>query len=122
MNYLKKQIQMIFNDNTKTVKEKRDLLDLLQTQASQECGKAKTEITRGYIYCPHCDDYYKEKAWDITEQLVEKQVLVKDNIKNNASTGYAPYYETVEELEFTFECPKGHRITKEKDYASCNMG
>lgn len=118
MNYLKKQIQTIFNDNIKTIKEKRDLLDLLQTQVNQECAKAKTEITRGYIYCPRCDDYYKEKAWDITERLVEKQVL----IENNTSIGYAPYYETVEELEFTFECPKGHRITKEKDYASCNMG
>ena len=112
MNYLKKQIQTIFNDSAKTVKEKRDLLDLLQTQASQECAKAKTEITRGYIYCPHCDDYYKEKAWDIAEEIIEKEVY---NYPFRS-------YETVEELKFTLECPKGHRITKEKDYESCDMG
>lgn len=64
-------IEEIVNGNYK-VTEKQKMLKELRKQFLNKIDKAKEDIIKGYKYCPKCNEYYKEKAWE-TEYRIERR-------------------------------------------------
>lgn len=90
------------------VTEKQNMLYKLKQELNEEIDKAVKEVKKGYKYCPKCNEYYKEKAWDIENKREKRNVCTY----RDAGYGDDDIYED-KVCSVTYEiCPIGHIIEK----------
>lgn len=81
-----------------SVKEKLKLIDEL----SKDFVK---EVKIGYRYCSKCNNYYRDKSWDITsETKIESVCIYQDPINSGGNE-----YKDKEITRIYCVCPMGHK-------------
>ena len=99
-------------DKELNIKEKVTLLDELREQFNNDCGKAKSEITKDYIYCPFCDNYHQKNLFDISSQIVETYIKPDPYIGGGVPQLIdVDYFEKEEVIQYNYKCPNGHSFT-----------
>ena len=103
-----KELEDILNGNF-TVKEKQALLDKYKDNVKCQVKYVEEKIKEGYTYCPMCDEWYKNKAWE-TDTKTEVR-----NVCTYRDSGYGDddTYEDKQCLIVYNVCPLGHRIENE---------
>lgn len=113
---MKQDILNIVNTKELSVKEKYDKIGQIQNDFNQFCIDTRKDLTKGYIFCPYCKTFYKEKAWDIEEFIKEEERCdygLSTEIDCLCSTALA--YRTVQVPYIRKICPVGHTIEEEQN-------
>lgn len=98
-------IEEIVNGNYK-VTEKKKMLKELKKQFLNEIDKAEEDIIKGYKYCPKCNEYYKEKAWETEYKTERRNVCTFHSLSAFDEDTYE-----YKDCHVTYSiCPVGHRI------------
>ena len=112
---MKNQIDAIIKQPNLSVKEKVDRLEKLKENTLILFKTTREEILKGYSYCPYCDTYYKDKAWDSIETSKTEKVFVNNSYEDHCSlTSIASYWEDKEVPYLQKICPVGHTLEEEK--------
>lgn len=100
-------IEHIIEDDSITVSEKLQKLDVLLSKYKEKIEQTKKDLIKDFRYCHKCKDYYKRSAWEISIRAVTRL-----RCKNPLTGGYLDdyEYEDIMEEETCYECPKGHKI------------
>ena len=98
-------IEEIVNGNYK-VTEKQKMLNELKKQLLDEIDKAEEDIIKGYKYCPKCNEYYKEKAWETEYKRERRNVCTFHSLAEFDEDTY----EDKNCLVTYSICPMGHKI------------
>ena len=106
-----KELEDILNGNY-TVKEKKCLLDKFKDNIKTQVEEVETKIEEGYTYCPKCEEWYKDKAWETD---------IKQEVRNictyhDAGYGDDDRYEDVNCTVTYMVCPLGHRVEMDMYY------
>lgn len=72
------------------------------------CAKLEMEVTKDYIKCPKCNQYYRANSWDIIERAEEELVCTYDDPINSGGNTY----DTKLIRKMYNVCPVGHKFER----------
>lgn len=88
------------------VSEKLDMLEEYKKHIIDEIKKEKENVLKGFKFCPRCNEYYKEKAYETLSCQETRNICTY----RDAGYGDDDIYEDVKCNVAYSICPVGHKI------------